>query len=115
MAKIENTKKSVLDARRNAATQSANRYKASEKKRATAGLVSPEAVKIKKDASGKVTATRYGKDFEGPISGSAVMRGKRRKAAQAMQSGVMQGGKVIKGGATARKLEENAKNKKAGK
>lgn len=113
MAKIENTKKSVLDARRQAGSQSANRSKASEKKKAKAGLVLPETVKIKKDASGKVTATKHGKDFEGPISGSAVMRANRRRDAMAMQSGVMQGGKIIKGGATARTLANNYKGKKA--
>lgn len=113
MAKIEKTRTSIRDARMSAGKQADARVKASDKRKAAAGIKSdPSKIMIKKDVSGKTTATKYGQSFEGPISGSAVARARRRNAARNVESGVMQGGKIIKGGATARKLAENYKNKK---
>ena len=80
MAKIDKTNtKSILNARVGAAKQGVARLEASDRRKSKAGLVNtPSNIMIKKDKSGKTTATKYGKKFSGPISGSAIAKAKKK-------------------------------------
>jgi hypothetical protein len=97
-----------------AIAQSGNRNKASDKKTTKAGLsfinknktaitVDPSKIMVSKDKSGKSSANYRG-DFKGPISGSAIASSKasKKRTLERQGSGVIQSGRLVKGGGVAR-------------
>jgi hypothetical protein len=105
--------------------QRENRRNASDNAKQTAGLTSARAVKIDPktksaytlDLGNPITGDAFALNktqFSGPISGSAVARGKRlkTKAVSSGGSGIIQGGKVIKGGDMAKGLAKKQQRRK---
>jgi hypothetical protein len=103
-------KKAERELQSRANAQSMKRFAASDSAKAKAGLSfiskdktsitsDPSKIRVSKNESGKVSAEYRGKDFTGPVSGSAIKKSQERKkkTLQTMGAGVRQGGKVIKG------------------
>ena len=111
-----------------AIAQSRNRALSSDKKTTKAGLSfvnksktaitsDPSKIMVSQDKSGKSSANYRGA-FTGPISGSAVASSKasKKRTLERQGSGVIQSGRLVKGGGVARiaGLANNVK-KKSGK
>jgi len=106
--------------------QSTRRMDASDSRKTKAGLAftnksktaitsDPSKIMVSKDKSGKVSATYRGEPFEGPVSGGAISASKnnKKKSLQRNGSGVIKGGKLVKGSAAlqASVLKKNPKRK----
>lgn len=103
-------KKAESKLRSRAIDQSVRRANASDKTTNKAGLSftnksktsitsDPSKIMVSKDKNGKVTAKYRGEDFKGPVSGGAISQKKSdvKRAVKRYGSGVIKGGKVVKG------------------
>lgn len=121
-------KKAEENLKKAAAKQTQVRKTASDNEKEKAGLVNARSIRIdpktKKaytlDLGNPVTGNAYDivrKPFSGPISGSAVAKSNRSKTKGKLRagSGVVQGGKVIKGGEIAKNVAKGQAKKKKGK
>jgi len=111
--------------RARAKEQKENRKSASDNAKDSAGLVNTRGIKIDPKTNSAYTLelgdpitkdafkiTR--KKFSGPVSGSAVARGNnlKKKAVSRGGSGVIQSGKVVKGGDMAKGLAKKQQQRK---